>query len=259
MWVSFEKKDGYAILQIHKEPVNAFNLSLWQELRDSIQLLEQDEDVRGVIICSGLKRDLFTAGNDLGELYAPNTSLERYRLFWKTSNAFLAHLLVSPLITVAAIRGQCPAGGCMLSLCCDYRLMTDFGKIGLNEVGLGIPVPGYWGELFGMTTGHGRARSLLLSGSMIPSSKALEIELINEVCTKESLLPRAEAYMQRMLKIPIAGRIGTKKRMFDGFAKRWVASLDEEAELAFEFLSRPKNVQFLKSVIDMLSNRKAQI
>ena len=137
--------------------------------------------------------------------------------------------------------------------------MTDFGKIGLNEVGLGIPVPGYWGELFGMTTGHGRARSLLLTGAMIPSTKALEIELINEVCNKESLLPRAEAYMQRMLKIPIAGRIGTKQRMFGAFAKQWVASLDEEAEWAFEFLSRPKNVQFLKSVIDMLSNRKAQI
>lgn len=67
--------------------------------------------VKGVIICSGLKRDLFTAGNDLKELYAPNTSMERYKLFWKTSNRFLARLLISPLVTVAAIRGQCPAGG----------------------------------------------------------------------------------------------------------------------------------------------------
>ena len=67
--------------------------------------------IKGVIICSGLKRDLFTAGNDLGELYAPNTSLERYKQFWKTSNACLAHILISPLITISAIRGQCPAGG----------------------------------------------------------------------------------------------------------------------------------------------------
>jgi len=41
---------------------------------------------------------------------------------------------------VAAIRGACPAGGCCLSLCCDFRIMTDFGHIGLNEVALGISV-----------------------------------------------------------------------------------------------------------------------
>ena len=41
---------------------------------------------------------------------------------------------------MAAIRGACPAGGCCLSLCCDFRIMTDFGHIGLNEVALGISV-----------------------------------------------------------------------------------------------------------------------
>lgn len=64
-----------------------------------------------MVICSGLRRDIFTAGNDIGELYAPNTSWERYKLFWKTSNTFLAKFLCSPLVTVAAIRGECPAGG----------------------------------------------------------------------------------------------------------------------------------------------------
>lgn len=147
----------------------------------------------------------------------------------------------------------------MLSLCCDYRLMTDFGKIGLNEVGLGIPVPGYWGELFGMTMGFGRARGLLLSGSMISSSKALELELINEVCTKANLIPRAEQYMLQTLKLSMAGRSATKLRMFGDFSRRWVDALDAEAEWAFEFLSQPKNVKFLKSVMDMLSTRKAQL
>jgi hypothetical protein len=43
-------------------------------------------------------------------------------------------------VQVAAIRGACPAGGCCLSLCCDFRIMTEFGHIGLNEVALGIAV-----------------------------------------------------------------------------------------------------------------------
>jgi len=44
----------------------------------------------------------------------------------------------SRLATVSAIKGACPAGGCCLSLCCDLRVMTDFGHIGLNEVQTGF-------------------------------------------------------------------------------------------------------------------------
>lgn len=42
-----------------------------------------------------------------------------------TSNVFLARLYRSPLVTLAAIKGACPAGGCCLSLCCDMRVMTE--------------------------------------------------------------------------------------------------------------------------------------
>ena len=60
--------------------------------------------VRGVIFTSGLAREIFTAGNDLAELYAPKTSLERYTEFWTVSSTFLARLLRSPLVTVSALR-----------------------------------------------------------------------------------------------------------------------------------------------------------
>lgn len=93
--------------------------------------------VRGVIFCSGLKRDIFSAGNDLGELYAKQTTGERYHEFWVTQNEFLADVYKSHLVTIAAIRGHCPAGGCILSMCCDYRVITERGTIGLNEVSEG--------------------------------------------------------------------------------------------------------------------------
>ena len=149
------------------------------------------QTVRGVVFASGLQREVFTAGNDIRELYAPQTSIARhvhsfffacapvggwshlhqqlvllgttltspvtlslelayvvckirrsregrrrttelrglwfgrYTDFWVTSNVFLARLYRSPLVTVAAIKGACPAGGCCLSLCCDLRVMTE--------------------------------------------------------------------------------------------------------------------------------------
>ena len=55
---------------------------------------------------------------------------------------FMARLLRTPLVSLAAIRGACPAGGCCMSLACDMRIMTESGHIGLNEVAHpGLPHP----------------------------------------------------------------------------------------------------------------------
>lgn len=132
-----------------------------------MQQLEADSRVKGVIFASGLKRDVFTAGNDLKELYAPGTSFEAYSHFWTLQNEFLAKLYASSLVTVSAIRGACPAGGCIISLCCDHRVMTHQGTIGLNEVLLGIPVPKFWGRVMVQRIGEGATEKLLLAGRLV--------------------------------------------------------------------------------------------
>lgn len=74
-----ERKEGYAVVVLCREPVNTMNLAFWQQLTATLGQLEADPAVRGIIFCSGLKRDVFTAGNDISELYAPLTTKERYR------------------------------------------------------------------------------------------------------------------------------------------------------------------------------------
>ncbi len=72
-------KPGYAVLTLRREPVNTMNLAMWQQLACSLEELEGNTSVRGVIFQSGVHKDVFTAGNDILELYAPKTSRERYR------------------------------------------------------------------------------------------------------------------------------------------------------------------------------------
>ena len=69
------------------------------------------------------------------ELHAPNTSRARHADFWVTQTTFLARLRRSPLITVAAIRGACPAGGCCMALWCAAALlkMTCFDRCSLSQ------------------------------------------------------------------------------------------------------------------------------
>jgi enoyl-CoA hydratase/carnithine racemase len=169
--LSVALRGGYAVLSLHKAPVNSLDLAMWQALDAALTALEQEPSIAGVIIVSGLQRDVFSAGNDLKELYPPTTTASRYATFWTTSNRFLCRLARSRLATVAAIRGACPAGGCMMSLCCDHRLAVAGGTMGLNEVALGIPVPKYWGLMMARLIGAKAADKLLLTGKMVTTAE----------------------------------------------------------------------------------------
>ena len=62
---------SYAIVEINNPPVNALTTELWTDLTAALAQCEQDSAIRGIVICSGLEKDIFSAGNDLLELYAP--------------------------------------------------------------------------------------------------------------------------------------------------------------------------------------------
>jgi len=78
-YLGVEHKGRYAIVTLQREPVNTMNLSMWEQLTQVLDALEANPRIRGVIFQSGLQRDVFTAGNDILELYAPKTSQERYK------------------------------------------------------------------------------------------------------------------------------------------------------------------------------------
>ncbi|MCX6128818.1 MAG: enoyl-CoA hydratase-related protein [Proteobacteria bacterium] len=256
-YVSYEVKDaGYALLTLCREPVNSMNLDLWRQLAAALDALEANPKVRGVIFQSGLKKDVFTAGNDLLELYAPQSSEERYRDFWVTQNKFFARLYRSPLVTVAAIRGACPAGGCALALCCDYRIMSDFGMIGLNEVALGIPVPEYWAKLFKRTVGQRQAERLLPYGLMVSAEEALKIGLVDSLLSVQELSQAAEEAMKKMLVPGDAGRQATKKHLRGDFSLRWEEFCVGEAALGWKLISHPRSVQAIEAVLQRLSKGK---
>jgi 3,2-trans-enoyl-CoA isomerase len=175
------------------------------ELQNALDSLEGNSKMRGVIFCSGLERDIFTAGNDLMELYAPKSSPERYQKFWTLSNQFLANLYNSRLVTVAAINGSCPAGGCVLSLCCDYRVAVENATMGLNETALGIPVPAYWVKLLGTIVGPAISDKMAQFAQMIPAKQGIKMGLVDQVVASRSeLLSASEAVIKQVITVHVA-------------------------------------------------------
>lgn len=249
------KPAGYAVATICREPVNSMTLELWQELLRVLGELEADPAVRGVIWASGLKRDVFTAGNDLKELHAPSTSRDRHRAFWIAQTTFLARLHRSPLVTIAAIRGACPAGGCCMALACDLRVATESLTMGLNEVALGIPIPDYWAQLMARTIGLGAAAGQLQFARMATSSEAKKLRLVDHVTSTAELLPTAERLVAAALKLPDYGRHITKARMTEEFAMAWESQAEIEAAEAWAMLESPTNVAAIGGVLARLTKK----
>lgn len=248
-----------ATLTLAREPVNGMNLELWTQLGAALAALEADPAVRAVVLASGLARDVFTAGNDLSELYAPGTTQARYTAFWLAQTRCLARLLVSPLVAVAALRGACPAGGCVLALCCDARLATPTVTLGLNEVALGLPVPLFWARRFAAVAAGGgaaRAETLLTTAALLPARDALAAGLVDAVVPAGELLGAARAEcLRRLAAGPDGGRAATKRALRGGFAAGWEAHGPAEAEAGWAGLSDPLVVAALGASLARLSKK----
>ncbi|KAK7940195.1 hypothetical protein WMY93_003521 [Mugilogobius chulae] len=138
--VDFNQSTGVAVLSMQSPPVNSLSLDFLTELCISVEKLEMDRACRGLIITSSLPK-VFSAGLDILEMYGK--SPERCGEFWRAVQEMWLKMYSSNMVTIAAINGSSPAGGCLLSLTCDYRIMSDNPRysIGLNETLLGIVAP----------------------------------------------------------------------------------------------------------------------
>lgn len=260
--VSYVLDDALAIVSLHREPVNSMNTAVWTALVSTLDQLEANPKVRGVMFQSTLKRNVFTAGNDLSELYAPITSLSKYSNFWVVSNAFLARLYTSPLLTIAAVKGACPAAGCCLSMCCDFRIMTQDASMGLNEVALGISVPGNWMQVMIGIIGQGKTDKLCQYARWVGSDEALKIGFVDSVVPDAMALESAAITLAKdIFKLPDPGRVSTKVALRGELARAWGSrsALEAEARRLWEYLTKEETINSLKAVMTTLSKTKAKI
>src|SRR5690606_41165619 len=97
-------------------------------------------EARGIGLSGGPK--VFSAGLDVPYLVGPGEDRAALTAAWQAFFAAARAIATCPVPVAAAITGHSPAGGCVLALCCDYRVMAagDF-RIGLNETQVGLVAP----------------------------------------------------------------------------------------------------------------------
>ncbi|KAE9533126.1 hypothetical protein AGLY_009554 [Aphis glycines] len=174
-----DEKSGIATVTMNKPPVNSLNLEFLEEIITLLNKLQKDK-VRGMILTSGLQK-VFCAGLDIKELYKPNP--DRLTKFWTTLQDTWLSLYTTSFPTVSVINGHSPAGGCMLAMSCDYRVMVGQNyRIGFNEAKLGIFAPKWFQNTIIAVIGQRKAEVSLTTGKMYTTDEALQIGLVDETC-----------------------------------------------------------------------------
>lgn len=202
----FDHQDRIRELNLSRPPVNALNPALIDALSQAVAKA-LDDGVRALVL-SG-RPGLFSAGLDVPELL----TLDRAGMirFWQSLFGLLEQLARAPVPVVAAFTGHSPAGGTVLGLYCDYRVMAegDF-QLGLNEVQVGLVIPPVIHRALCRLIGTYMAERHLVAGLMIPAAKALKIGLVDELRAPEDVVARALEWCRAHLAMPSHAMLATR-------------------------------------------------
>lgn len=188
-FVGVEIKDNVATLQLQRGVTNALNLEFLNKLSDNLHDLERDPQIRAIVLTSSNDK-FFSIGFDLPELI--ELEKEGVETFYRTYNKLCLDLFSFPKPVVAAINGHAIAGGCILTLCCDYRFISEGRKLmGLNEIKLGLPVPYPGDRILHHIVGARLAKEILEIGEFYTPDFSLKMGMVDQVFPSDQLLSKS--------------------------------------------------------------------
>ncbi|NNN18708.1 MAG: enoyl-CoA hydratase [Acidimicrobiaceae bacterium] len=175
--------------------MNSLNESALGELDEAFYSVATNEGIR-VAVVSGAGQRAFSAGADLKELESKsssgmlNLSEQAQALFQRIEG------IGKPVI--AAVNGLALGAGFELCLASTLRIMSDSARIGFPEITLGA-IPGYGGtQRLTRLIGQGAALEVLLTGELIPASRAFELGIANRIVPQDELLSVVNTLAQRL-------------------------------------------------------------
>ncbi|WP_426700201.1 enoyl-CoA hydratase/isomerase family protein [Rhodanobacter sp. Col0626] len=244
--------NGIREIQLARPPVNALNLELLRALHAAIDDSVRD-DVRGIVLSGA--QGLFSAGVDVPALLGRDRAgvLE----YWREFFSLCATLARAPIPLVAAITGHSPAGGAVLALFCDYRVMAEGPyRIGLNEVQVGLIVPEAIQLALRRVVGAYRAERLLVSGAMIEAADARACGFVDELTGIDQVTTRALHWLGELLALPahamLATRALARADLADAYADLDALPLEDFADAFFH----PQTQAVLHQLVARLKEKK---
>jgi enoyl-CoA hydratase/3-hydroxyacyl-CoA dehydrogenase len=198
-FVLVEKAGNVGVIYLNRpRRANALNPTFLAEINDALSMLEEDEEVRAVMI-TGVGNN-FCAGADLSTFASgrPELVVESSQ----TGHRVFRSIELNPKPVIAAINGPALGGGFELAMACDLRVMSDKAFVGLPELNLGI-TPGWGGtQRLAYLVGVGKLKEIILLRKNIDAQKALELGLASEVYPSGEFKEKSLEYARKVAELP---------------------------------------------------------
>ena len=208
--IRIERRGRLGVLTLDKPRGNAIDPPLVEALIDAARQFRNDGEVRGVLLASAHAK-LFSPGLDLVTLVEFDRPAMEHFMLRFAEMVWALYSLPKPML--AAVSGPAIAGGCILALTADWRLLARGARIGLNEVKVGVPLP--WSVavlLKASVPPHALARVALL-GRNFADEEALAAGLADELAAADGLSAVASARLEEFAEKDPASFAGIKSAL----------------------------------------------
>lgn len=205
----------------HPGKLNAMSRAMWRELRVVFSSLQQNSELRGVIIRG--EGGHFCAGGDISE-YASFRFTEGTLRDFHENDVWggLQAMLDCDLPIVARIEGNCMGAGVEIASCCDLRIASDAARFGAPIARLGFPMAPREAALVVRALGELTAREMLLSAAVLDAAEMKRRGFLNTVLPADEMDAAALDSVRRISQLaPRAARLN--KQAFRALAPVFTA------------------------------------
>ena len=249
MHLQLTSTGGLFAIRMNRPKANALNSELVQELRAAFATAATDSNIRGVVLASAVP-GIFSAGFDAREIFP--FGADEIRTFFGGFLELTRRMLDLPKPVVAAIEGHAMAGGAILALACDSRVMAegDYG-FALNEINLGLVVSIGLLQMAVAAVGATAGRELILEGAALNPRRAHSVGLAAELAPAGQAFARAEARARNLMEKPpqafaavkrlfrdaLVPAAGKELECLDTFVQHWTSaeSIERRNQLTASF------------------------
>lgn len=201
--------DAIREIRLDRPPVNAFNTEFVTAIMQALDSAFEDSKA---VILSG-RPGMFSGGLDVPELL--QLDREGMKSFWRAYFGLLEQIARAPVPVVAALTGHSPAGGAVISLYCDYRVMSrgDF-VFGLNETQVGLMVPRVIQQALIRLIGPHEAERAIVAGALLSPEKAYDCGMVDALAENpDHAVAIALEWCHQLLALPQHAMSGNRQML----------------------------------------------
>jgi enoyl-CoA hydratase/carnithine racemase len=240
--------EGSARVLVFNRPAkkNALTVAMYSVLAEQLADAASQSTVRAVVLTGA--GDTFTGGNDIHDFMAnPPTSDDSPVL------RFLGELVRFPKPILAAVNGPAVGVGTTMLLHCDLVLCADSARFQMPFTKLGLCAEAGSSFLLPRLAGLQKASELLIWGEPFDAAAAERAGIVNQVVTREQLLPAALARVESLHSLPPEAVRATKALLRKPLMDQLEQSMRREAET---FRARLASSEALEAFTAFFEKRK---